>query len=119
MNVERLEKSINEFLQQKISFSVNGKSIKTGKLILFCIKDFYLVFTILVNHTKKVFEVPYPYSFFVSNKKIIFDYSVNSLCNGEHKILEYAKFLVPKKPNKYYNTQAEIIVVDESFLISK
>jgi len=113
MYVEKLEKSINTFLQQKISFSVNNKSIKTGKLILFCIKDFYLIFTIMVNQTKKVFEVPYPYNFFIGSKKIVFDYSVDSLCNEDRKILEYAKFLIPKKPGKYFNTRAEIIVVED------
>lgn len=113
MIVEKLEKSINTFLQQRISFSVNGKSIKTGRLILFCIKDFYMIFTIVVNQTKKVFEVPYPYSFHVKENKIIFDYSINNLCNEEKKVLDYAKLLVPKKPSKYYNTKAELIVVED------
>jgi hypothetical protein len=119
MKVERLEKTINNFLQQKISFSINGKSVKTGRLILFCIKDFYLVFTIMVNQSKKIFEVPYPYNFSTDNKKIIFDYTLDSLCNRENKVMEYAKFLVPKKTNKYFNTYAEIVIVEDHHTITK
>ena len=113
MIVEQLERSINSFLQQKISFSINGKTIKSGKLILFCIKDFYLVFTVHVNQAKKIFEIPYPYSFLQNNNKIILNYSTKTLCHDIEEIKHHAKLLAPKKPNKFFNTFAELAITEE------
>lgn len=113
MIVEKLEKAINTFLQQKISFSINGKTIKSGKLLLFCVKDFYLVFTLNVNQSKKIFEVPYPYGFSFENNRLIFNYTVNTFCHDMNEIKHHAKLLAPKKPNKYFNSYAEIVVVDD------
>jgi hypothetical protein len=113
MIVEQLEKSINRFLQQKISFIINGKTIKSGKLLLFCVKDFYLVFTLCVTQSKKVFEVPYPYSFSHQKDKIIFDYSTKTLCQDIEEIKHHAKLLAPKKPNKFFNSYVELAIVEE------
>ena len=78
MKAEQLEKAINSLLQQRVNFTINNKIIKSGKLILFCIKDFYLVFTIGVNHSKKMFEIPYPYFFDQYTNKIILNYNYRS-----------------------------------------
>lgn len=112
MIVEKLEQNINRFLQQKVDFIVNGKSVKTGKLILFCVKDFYLVFTLVVQHSKKVFEIPYPYSFNIDDSKIILNYTLETFCHNNNDIKNYAKLMIPKKPNKFHNTYAEITIVE-------
>ena len=54
---EKIESAVNRLLQQQIAFTVNGKTLKSGRLILFCIKDFYLVFTIQNENVKKHFEM--------------------------------------------------------------
>lgn len=114
MIAENLEKNINRFLQQKINFCINGKSIKSGKLILFCIKDFYLVFTLSIQHTKKVFEIPYPYHYLINDNKITLNYTLDTFCRKITEIENYAKLMLPKKPNKFYNTFAEITIVENS-----
>ena len=113
MKAERLEKEINRFLQQKISININHKTVKTGKLILFCIKDFYLVFTLSISHSKKIFEIPYPYNFTIKNKGNILDYTLKSFSSNIQSIDSYVKLLTPKKPNKYFNSYAEIITVED------
>lgn len=112
MIVEKLEKSINNFLQQTITFSVNGRSLKTGKLILFCIKDFYLVFTLQVQNSKKHFEIPYPFRYTMTDEKIVLDYTLRQLCQNNTNIETNAKLLSTRKPSKYFNTCAEISIVD-------
>lgn len=112
MIVEKIEKAVNEFLQQKIIFSVGGKTIKSGKLVLFCIKDFYLVFTLHIQQSKKIFEIPYPYAFTAHNKKIVLDYTLDSFCHNVTDIKNYAKLLIPKKTNKFHNCYAEISIVE-------
>lgn len=110
----KLERSINNFLQQKINFIVNGKTVKSGKLILFCIKDFYLVFTLSIHQTKKIFEIPYPYGYNVVDNKIVLDYTINKLCHNLKHIENSAKNLISKKPNKFFNTVAEISIMEEA-----
>lgn len=114
MIVEKLEKSVNNFLQQTVTFSVNGRPLKTGKLILFCIKDFYLVFTLQVQNSKKHFEIPYPFKYVQEDNKIILDYTLKQLCQNNINIETNAKLLSTRKPSKYFNTHAEISVVELS-----
>lgn len=108
---EKIETAVNKLLQQKIIFSLNGKVLKSGKLILFCVKDFYLVFTIQNQNVKKHFEIPYPYSFSEIINSVVFDYSIHKLCQKNSRIESNAKLLsTAKKPNKFFNAIADIKV---------
>lgn len=110
---EKIETAVNRLLQQRIAFVLNGKILKTGRLILFCVKDFYLVFTIQNQNVKKHFEIPYPYAYSEFLNKVIFDYSLNRLCQKSSNIETNAKLLsTSKKPNKFFNSLAEIKVVE-------
>jgi len=110
---EKMESAVNRLLQQKIIFTLNNKVMKSGKLILFCIKDFYLVFTLQNQNIKKHFEIPYPYGFVEGHNRIQFDYSVHKFCQRNTHIETRAKLLsTAKKPNKFFNTYAEISVME-------
>ena len=113
MKTDQLERNINRFLQRKISISINNKFTKTGKLILFCIKDFYLVFTLSVQQSKKIVEIPYPFEYFIQNEKIVLSYMINKFCSNINEVENHVKLLTPKKPNKFFNTCAEISIVEE------
>jgi len=113
MKAEFLEKSINLLLQQNIKISINNKFVKTGKLILFAIKDFYLIFTLHTQHVKKIVEIPYPYDFYMKDNKVILSYLVNKFSANITEVENYIKLLSPKKPNKFFNTCAEISIVEE------
>ena len=113
MKVEQLEKSINLFLQQNIKISINNKFIKTGRLILFAIKDFYLVFTLSIQQSKKIVEVPYPFDFFIKDGKVFLNYSINKFSSNITEAENHIKLLAPKKPNKFFNSCAEISVVED------
>jgi hypothetical protein len=111
---EKVERAVNMFLQQKVHFHVNNKLIKTGKLILFSIKDFYLVFTINIHHHRKTFEIPYPFAFQTHEKKIVFDYTLNKLYHNVQEIEQHARLLAPKKPGKYFDSYASISIVEDT-----
>jgi len=119
MIVESIEKAVNAFLQRKINFVVNNKIVKSGKLLLFCIKDFHLVFTIQIQNTRKVFEVPYPFNFNVADGRIILNYNVKNIHHNDLDIENNIKLLSPKKPTKYFNSVAEIIAIEEEPLLIK
>lgn len=113
MIVERIEQAVNLFLQRKIVFTINNKPVKSGKLMLFAVKDFYLVFTILVQNTKKIFEVPYPFGVELKENKLLLLYNLNLLHHKNTDIENNMKLLYPKKPTKYFNSIAEIVAIDE------
>lgn len=112
MKSDYLEKHINCFLQRKINFVSNGKIIKTGTLLLFTVKDFYLNFTILVGGARKQVEIPYPFSFECTGNSIMLDYTLNKLYHGIPTISNTVHALTPKKPNKYYNARMYLKIIE-------
>lgn len=112
MKSEFLEYTINKYLQRKINFVSNGKIIKTGTLLLFTVKEFYLNFTILVGNSRKQVEIPYPFYFECTGNSIVLDYTLGRLYHGISTISQTVNALTPKKPNKYYNSKIYLKVIE-------
>jgi len=103
---EQIETHINKFLQSSLIFSLENKILKRGKLILFSIKDFYCIFTIICqekNNKKIIFEIPYPFHFTNLQDKVIFDYTLKTFINENSQIDNILKKLITKKPSKFLN----------------
>ena len=101
-----IEKAISEHLQKSITFSIETKILKKGKLILFCIKDFFCVFTLLCEEKKNkriVYEIPYPFDLQVLNNKLVFDYTLNTFCKVNKELAQVVNKLQIKKPAKIFN----------------
>ena len=81
ITVEHVESILNTLLQRNLSFQINKKIIKQGKLVLFSVKDYYITFFIKVGSLQKKYEVPYPFNVIHSklnnNHKVVFDYNVD------------------------------------------
>jgi hypothetical protein len=106
-----IEKSISKFLQTNVSFCLENKTLKKGKLILFCLKDFFCIFTLISaekNNKKIIFEIPYPFSLQQTNSKVIFDYSLSTFCRNNLNLELLVKKINIKKPSKYYNKKVII-----------
>jgi len=107
-----IEKIITGFLQKTVTFSIETKILKKGRLILFCIKDFFCIFTLLCEEKKNkkiVYEVPYPFDLYTGqNGKIIFDYSVNTFCKTNKELQKLVNQLPIKKTAKLYNKKMAI-----------
>jgi hypothetical protein len=104
---EHLEKHINGLLQRKVEICLNNKTLKTGKLILFSVKDFYICFTLLINNVRKIYEIPYPFKFEYSNSDIILFYQEKYITFKEKKPLFYSD-IFKVKSNKFLNQQVHI-----------
>lgn len=103
---ELIEKAVNDLLQQNIGFYLESKALKKGKLILFCIKDFFCTFTIISEEKKNkkiIYEIPYPFSFSSSNNCLTFDYTIDSFCKYNKGLYEQYKKIVINKPSKLFN----------------
>ena len=76
------EAFLTECLQKQITFRVNEKVVKKGRLILCRRNHFFIQVTLLSDkHTKENFEIPFPLKVESYDKEglMYFDYRVNSL----------------------------------------
>lgn len=113
-SVEEIEDKIKGLLQRKVIFALENKILKRGKLILFCVKDFFCVFTLICeekNNKRIIYELPYPFKFFKNNDKYIFDYSVKTFCHSNPGIEEIVREVIPDKPSKLLNKKITITII--------
>ena len=62
MNIELYTKILQSYLQSKVTIKCNNKVLKTGKLTLFNIKQYFIRFYIETDKkTSKILELPYPF----------------------------------------------------------
>lgn len=111
-----LETACKFLLQKKISFEINNKNLKTGKLLLFYQKNFYLMF--ILNSAKKAkdkIEIPIPYDveMYPEEGLIFFDYRIKTLAKFAPEIENYLK-VYPSKvtSNKFWDTILTIHATD-------
>lgn len=114
-SIDEIEQSVNKLLQCNITFALESKIVKKGKLILFCVKDFFCVFTLLCeekNNKKIIYEIPYPFMLNTyGDKKVVFDYTVNSFSRNNKNILSLIKTLNLEKTSKLFNKRMTISIV--------
>jgi len=103
-NKDSIEKKINNFLLKPVTFKLNNKVIKKGKLKIFTIKQFFIKFNLDIDNEIKVFEVPYPYKIHETNNSLVFEYTLSSFCNSNSSELYYKLKTTDKKTsNKMYD----------------
>jgi hypothetical protein len=101
------------FFQKNISIVLENKTLRQGKLLLFCIKDFYLNFTLLHNNVTKVFELPYPFNTYyesLTSNVLILDYKYKTFTRNQIDIDTKAKPMLAKnKHMKYFDSVVKVI----------
>lgn len=109
---EHLEHTLNTLLQRNLTFQINGKVIKRGKLVLFNIKDYYITFFVKVDTLQKKYEVPYPYYVELSEnnniKRVVFDYTIERLSIPNSDLFFKLKN-INTKANKLHNIKLNIV----------
>jgi hypothetical protein len=106
-----LEQSLNYFLQREITFTVDNKCVKRGKLILCSIKDFYITFYLKHNDDQKRYELPYPFATHGVGKNLVFDYKLSTMACNNVDLLFKLQSLNKKKNSKIYDNQIVIAEV--------
>lgn len=109
------EKNFLPFFQKNVTISLENKIIRTGKLLLFSIKDFYLHFTLLSNNTQKSFELPYPFDTYMENLTsdvLVLDYKINTFTKNLPEIKDFTKMLYNKgKHMKFFDNIVKIVEI--------
>jgi len=105
-SIEEIEQILKPFLLFKASFYIDNKIIKQGKLQLFCIKDFFCIFTLLgleKENKKTLYELPYPFSIKTYDNIVEFDYTLDSFCLSNAAIKEQVGAVKLAKTSKFFN----------------
>lgn len=102
-------------LQQNLSFTINNRSIKRGRLLLFRRFHYFIQIALLTEKgTRENFEIPIPFNieFYQDDGLMYFDYRIKSLQTN----------ILPKIPEKvnsvYFDKILEIQIINNAPLVS-
>ena len=109
-SIEEIEEEIKSLLLTNVLFSVENKKLKSGKLMLFSMRDFFCIFTLISEDTGKrvVYEIPYPFSITRKGNAVVFNYTIDTFCEKSLDIHEAVEKLTFTKTAKYFNKELVI-----------
>lgn len=101
--MNNIEQQLKKCILKTVNFVIDDKSVRSGKIKVFNIKQFFIRFKILTNDIEKEYELPYPYKLIETNNGFIFDYCLSAFCPPSNE--NYYKMLLYDKSNasKLYN----------------
>ena len=111
-SIDEIEQSIKPFMLTKASFTIDNKTIKQGKVLLFTVKDFFCVFTLVgndKNDKKVIYELPYPFSLTSTVSSLEFNYTMDNFCLGNNRIKEQVNKVKLQKTSKFFNKKVVAI----------
>jgi hypothetical protein len=103
-----LEDQLKAFLQRNVSFKAKTKILKKGRLILFNVIDFYIVFTIetAFSNKRQTYEIPFPFSIErVNEDMLVLDYRFHHLYNNNQEIKMLLNRQSKNCRSKYLDTE--------------
>ena len=111
MTLEIYNKILQNFLQSRVIIKCDTKVLKTGKLTLFNIKQYFIKFYIETDKKEsKVLELPYPFLIDYSNEGICsLNYKLSSLCNNTQPVISKLKTCRTNASHKIYDNIVSII----------
>jgi hypothetical protein len=108
---EEIEEIIKPLLLTHIDFLLENKKIKSGKFILFSVRDFFCVFTFhdIQKNKNIIYEIPYPFNVYKTKDGVVFDYTVDTFCEKNLDINSHVTKIVDKKTSKLFNKKLFVI----------
>jgi len=100
-----LEDVLKGLLQEQVVFTLNNKTWRKGKLLLFQQSGFYLEFILETNTKRETFEVPIPFEVYRKEIGVYFDYTVNTFVQGRPELFKLVDNLEINKKSKFYDTK--------------
>jgi len=108
MSPAQLEDQLKDFLQRDVSFRVKAKTLKKGRLILFNVVDFYIIFTIetAFSNKRQTYEIPFP---FMAQRKspdlLLLDYKLEHIYNNNVEMKMILKRQAAECKSKYLDAE--------------
>ena len=73
-----IEEQLKDLMLQTVSFVLDGKTIRQGKITVFNTKQCFIKFKLEHNGDIKEWELPYPYKFRKTDNGYLFDYCLSA-----------------------------------------
>lgn len=110
-----IEDTLKSLLQKKLTFEVDCKSFKTGRLLLFTQKYFYLSLILsTIKKKQEKLEIPIPFNIEVhkDDNLIYFDYRLATLAHNNKEALELLQ-KIPAAKNKFFDKILTINIIND------
>jgi hypothetical protein len=112
MNIESYNKVLQKFLLQKVIFKCDNKILKTGKIKLFNIKQYFIRFNIENEKGElKQLELPYPFMIHDNDKTCTLNYHLSSFTYGNKDVIFKINNINTTDSMRMYNKLVQIIPV--------
>ena len=111
MNLDYYNKILQNFLQSRVIFKCDNKVLKTGKIKLFNIKQYFIKFYIETDKNEsKVLELPYPFLINYSGEgNCTLSYKISALCNNIQPVCNMLRGCKTTTASKVYDNVVTII----------
>lgn len=114
MNIQIYDKILQQFLQSKIVIKIDNKVLKTGKLKLFNIKQYFI--RLHIENDKnivKVLELPYPFLMkYNEGVGCTLNYRLTSLCNNQRDTINTLRSVNTNSPHKIFDNEVSILTLN-------
>lgn len=106
--------TLEDYLLKQVTFCLEEKTVRRGKLLLLNSDGYYIRFTIQTNkNMNKIYEVPLPYNIIKSNNSVKFSYTIDSLCKGNEPKMDFMNSVTPVTGvHKLHNKCLTISVIE-------
>jgi hypothetical protein len=102
--IDEYSSAFQTLLQSRIVIKCGKKTVKTGVLKLFNIKQYFIKLYIETeNKEQAVLEVPYPFAVEETDTGCVLNYKLSAMCNNHKKTMEALTSYPPKAANKMYD----------------
>lgn len=110
MNIQLYDKILQQLLQSKIVIKVDKKVLRTGKLKLFSIKQYFIRLHIENDkNVTKILELPYPFKMtYKDGVGCTLNYKLTSICNGHADTMNMLRSVKCNSTNKIYDNEIVI-----------
>lgn len=100
---------IDDLLQRDVCIRYNNKVIRKGIFTLYSVKDF--VITVILknadNESTRNYEMYKPYKIIAEKGRVIFDYTLSTLCS-ENKVDLVDSLFKDKSKHKFFNSKVVV-----------
>lgn len=112
MNIESYNKILQKFLLQKVIFKCDNKILKTGKIKLFNIKQYFIRFNIENDKGEiKQLELPYPFLIHDNETTCTLNYHLTSFTHSNKDVVTKISKINTDDSMRMYNRLVQIIPV--------
>lgn len=111
MNLDYYNKVLQHFLQSKVVFKCENKTLKTGKITLFNVKQYFIKFYIETDKNEhKVLELPYPFAMYLREDGCcVLNYKLSCICNNIQPVYNMLKSCKTSASSKIYDSNVTIV----------